>query len=95
MGRYSTRFRPPPVRVGLASAATLNERLVGPEPSRLAKGAGNFGMREARFGQVNVRLQINKLAGPNTQSGVAGVVPFGHTQRKRGFPAITSPIKGR
>ena len=88
MGRFDTGRRRPPVRIGLAQARALNQQLItGSEPT--ARGAGDYGMREARFTSVPLRLRIDKSAGPNSPIGVAGTVPLGRTQRKAGYPQLT------
>lgn len=88
MGRFDTGRRTPPVRIGLAQARTQARELLV-DSLHTARGAGDYGMREARFASVPLRLRIDKAAGPNSKIGVAGTIPIGHTRRKAGYPPIT------
>lgn len=88
MGRFDTRMRQPPVRIGKASARVLQDQLTD-DVQRTARGAGNFGARERRFASVGLRLVIQKSAGPNTATARGATLPLGRTARKRGYPPIT------
>lgn len=91
MSRTDTRMHAPPVRIARANAAVQQGQMVRPAAvTRLAKGAGNFGQREARNASVPVRLRIQSKAGPNVQPGRAGTIPIGVTYRKRGYPPIVT-----
>ncbi len=89
MGRFDTGRRRPPVRIGLAQARALNDQLQG-ESLHTARGAGDYGMKEARFSSIPLRLRIDKSAGPNSQIGVSGTIAIGHTRRKAGYPSPLS-----
>ena len=88
MGRFDTRMRQPPVRIGRASARVLQTQLTQ-EAQRLARGAGDYGARERRFASVPLKLTIQKSAGPNTAVARAAALPLGRTARKRGYPPIS------
>jgi hypothetical protein len=88
VGRFDTRMRRPPVRIGLAQARVQATQLLN-DSLYTARGAGDYGMREARFGSVPLRLRIDKGVGANTDSIKAGVLPIGRTHRKQGFPPVT------
>jgi hypothetical protein len=87
-GRFDTSRRPPPVRIGLAAARYQQARMLE-DTERMALAAGNYGQREARFGNVPIALRIHTKAGPNSPLGVKGAKPLGRTIRKRGYPPIT------
>ena len=82
MGRFSTRFRPPPVRISRAQARDQQQTLLR-DGARTARGAGGFGQREARFASVPVQLRIDR-EGPTR----SGALPIGTTRRKRGYAPI-------
>lgn len=91
MGRFDTEMRRPPVRLSRAIARQQQSAMTADQlVQQTAKGAGNFGQREARFGNVDVRLVINKSAGPNTLDAQENAIPIGQTARKRGYPPITT-----
>jgi hypothetical protein len=83
VGRFSTRFRPPPVRISRAQA-TSQQRILLSDVTRTSRGAGDYGSREARMGSVALELRVQKGTGPTT----AGAMPIGRTRRKRGYPPI-------
>lgn len=91
MGRFNTRFRPPPVRIGLAQARVAQANLTLGTP-RFSRAAGGFGAREHRNADVPIRLRIDKYAGPNTPVAQQAILPMGRTRRKKGYPPITSSI---
>lgn len=100
MGRVDTSMHRPPVRISRVNAVVSQYQMARPAAvTRLARGAGNFGQKEARFASVPMRLRIAVNAGPNTQPGIRGTIPVGVTRRKRGYPAIVdlptapSPLK--
>jgi hypothetical protein len=97
MGRVDTRRVAPPVRIGLANANVQQYQMArAAAVTRLARGAGNFGQKEARFASVPMRLRIQVNAGPNTEPGRQGLIPVGVTRRKRGYPAIVElPTSGK
>jgi hypothetical protein len=88
MGRFDTGRRTPPVRIGLAQARTQAAQLLN-DSLHTARGAGDYGAKEARFASVPLRLRIDKSIGANTASTKAGVLPIGHTQRKAGYPPLS------
>lgn len=88
MGRFDTGRRRPPVRIGLAQARVQGQQMLV-DSEHTARGAGDYGMREARFTSVPLRLRIDKSAGPNSPIGVSGTLPLGRTQRKAGYPQLT------
>jgi hypothetical protein len=90
MGRLDTRFRKPPVQISRANAVGQQDAMTY-DASRLARGAGGFGQREARNGSIPVRLIIQKSGGPNTQINIAATLPINNTVRKRGYPPIVLP----
>lgn len=96
MPRTDTRMHAPPVRIGRAQARVQQGQMARPAAvTRLSRGAGNFGQREARFASVPMRLRIQTKAGPNVEPARAGTLPIGVTWRKRGYPPIvTLPASG-
>lgn len=88
MGRFDTRRRPPPVRIGLASARTQQEKMLE-DTERLADAAGGYGQKRLGNASVPIALRIHGHAGPNSPIGVKGAKPVGRTIRKRGYPPIT------
>lgn len=91
MSRLDTGRRKPPVRIGAAQARSQAAQLLdGSLP--LARGAGDYGMREARFGSVPLRLRIDKGVGANTASSRSGALPVGRTSRKQGYPQVTEEV---
>jgi hypothetical protein len=88
-GRLDTRRRQPPVRIGLAAARQQQFEMVR-DVEPMARAAGGFGAREARFGNIPVRLVINSNAGPNTAMAQGGTIPIGFTRRKRGYPPVVT-----
>lgn len=88
MGRFDTGRRTPPVRIGLAQARVQAAQLLN-DSAYLARGAGDYGMREARFASVPLRLRIDRSVGANTASTRSGVLPIGRTTRKAGYPQLT------
>ncbi len=84
MGRLDTRFRRPPVQIGLTAAAQLQQSMLSDAP-RTAMGAGGFGAREAHNRSVDMMLRIDR-EGPTR----AGALPVGRTRRKRGYPPIAT-----
>jgi hypothetical protein len=83
VGRFDTRFRPPPVRISRAQAAGQQRTLLG-DVTRTSRGAGDYGAREARMGSVALELRIQKGSIP----AAAGALPLGRTRRKRGYAPI-------
>ncbi len=83
MGRFSTTFRPPPVRISRAQARS-EQGILLLDAQRTARGAGGFGQREARFASVPVQLRIDRGEGPSR----SGAMPIGTTRRKRGYAPI-------
>ncbi len=83
MARFDTRFRQPPVKIARAQARSQQAGLIT-GVTRTIRGAGDFGMREARMGSVPLKLRIGKGMGP----AAAGALPVGRTRRKRGYPPI-------
>jgi hypothetical protein len=90
MARFDTRRYAPPVRIGAAQARVQQGQMLT-DDERLARGAGNFGQKEARNASVPIRLRIRGAAGPNNPTATAATIPIGHTRRKRGLPPITLP----
>lgn len=88
MGRFDTGRRTPPVRIGLAQARVQAAQLLN-DSLHTARGAGDYGMREARFASIPLRLRIDKSTGANTNATKTGVLPIGRTQRKAGYPELT------
>jgi hypothetical protein len=86
MGQFSTQFRRPPVRIGLAAAAQQQGTMLSDTP-RTAMGAGGYGSREARNRSVDMALRID-LQGPTR----AGALPIGTTRRKRGYPSLPQAL---
>lgn len=93
MGRFSTQFSPPPVRIARANARVQQSQMLF-DAQRTATGAGQYGQKEARFSSIPIRLRVQKSAGPNTALARAAAIPIGHTRRKRGFPPIVTPPTG-
>lgn len=89
MGRYDTRMHPPPVRLSRSLAREAQDKLAE-NVLQTAKGAGNYGQKEARFASVPIMLRIQRNAGPNTQLAREAAIPINLTRRKRGFPPITT-----
>jgi hypothetical protein len=89
MGRLDTSMHPPPVRLSRALAIeAMDETKEG--VLKVAKGAGNYGQKEARFASVPIMLRIHRNAGPNTQLARGATIPINTTRRKRGFAAVTT-----
>jgi hypothetical protein len=88
VGRFDTGRAIPPVRIGLAQARVQAKGLIL-DSLHTARGAGDYGMREARFASVPLRLRIDHAAGPNTPIGISGAIPIGHTRRKAGYPPLS------
>jgi len=92
-GRLDTRRHAPPVRIGRSQARTQQSQMLV-DAGRIARGAGNYGQREARFASVPIALRIHRGAGPNTRAARSATIPIGHTRRKRGFPVPSLPQPG-
>jgi hypothetical protein len=84
MGRFDTRFSPPPVNIGRAGARTAQSTLLL-GASATSRGAGGWGAREARNASVPMQLRIDRGEGPTRENAL----PVGRTQRKRGYPPIS------
>lgn len=91
MGRFDTGRRTPPVRIGQAQARGLAAQLLD-DSAYTARGAGDYGMKEARFASVPLRLRIDKSVGANTASTRSGVLPIGRTGRKAGYPVLSEEV---
>jgi hypothetical protein len=88
MGRFDTRMRRAPVRIGATMARQAQRQLLN-EADRTALGAGGYGQKELPNAPVPLELRLDKGAGPNTPGQIATTVPLGRTRRKKGYPPIT------
>jgi hypothetical protein len=86
VGRYDTRFKRPPVVIGLAAAAQAQQTMLS-DGSRTAMGAGGFGAREPRNRSIDMALRIDRQGPTRT-----GALPIGPTRRKRGYPPIPEAL---
>jgi hypothetical protein len=91
MRRFDIGRRTPPVRIGQSQARGLAAQLLN-DSAYTARGAGDYGAKEARFASVPLRLRIDKSVGANTASIKAGALPIGHTHRKAGYPVLTEEV---
>lgn len=86
---YGTGPRP---KIWQAMARNRSQSLSGDRANvqQTAKGAGNFGQREARFASVPVMLRIRRAAPVNGPGARTASIPIGNTRRKKGYPPITT-----
>ena len=92
MGRFDTRKLAPPVRIGLAAAAGLQEQLTLDAP-RFAAAAEyqTFAVRRGDYAYLAPALRIGRNAGPNQPA--LGALPINRTRTKRGFPVRELPTQ--
>jgi hypothetical protein len=89
MGRLTTSFALPPVRLSRANArATVNS--LQTNVPQTAHGADSYQMREGNSASVPIKLTIQSNAGPNSAAAQMAAKPIGRTQRKRGYPPIVT-----
>lgn len=88
MGRFNTRFSPPPVRIGLSNASVQQRQMTEPA-ARTPHAAGGFVERTGIVRPVPIRLRIDKYAGPNTNQAQKRILVMGRTRRKRGYKPIS------